>query len=213
MINLVLMKISYILIFFFICHFTVAQDTVVFFRKNNPSLEYKLPINQFTVKVKPKAKKYFTGVILKYSDSIFTFKVRSKDKNLWSSINKTHHKFIDSIYTVNTSRKTEYDSLMFEANNRSLKILFPDQIKLSVSEIKKIKIDNHNIKSKKKLLKTIEVILFASIPLLLLPPLIGTIGPIVGMSAFGIIGTSIALELIFTSKLINLEKKWCVKKI
>lgn len=200
-------KLTIIFLLFYTSSF--AQDTLVLYQKKNPNMEYKIPFGLYSIKVKSQGMKKFNALLVEFKDSVFTFKIWQNTKEARKQVRKMYSDFEKSMPEGKFYTKQQ-DSIMNILKNKENEILYPIELKLSVFQIERFKINNRDRPEMAKILNAIDAM---GITWMIAFPL--GIGLTKGVLAMPLMTIGIGLLIvdpILESKRINFNK-WAVKTV
>lgn len=207
-----------ILLFLFFCQHIIAQDTLVLCKKNNPATEFKIKFEQYQVRVICENNKRFSALVTSYNDSVFVFKPLNRSKAARKEATALYEQ-ASEIANSPEFTALQYDSVMQAAADKEKKIFYPSELKVHLSDVKKIKISIRERPDKKRLVKRLNIAGYSSLfAMLLLTPATVYLAPLavvpfvaIPSFAFGL-GFAV-VDLIVETKRINLQSKWTVKAV
>jgi hypothetical protein len=202
--------VKFILLFLLLSSSVFAQDTLTLVNKKDSTVEYKLPLNRYNIKIKPYHSKQFFARIVGFTDSTITYRQYKIDRSTKDSIRNYYENFY-ARGLANKLTLKQIDSAKFYINDTIFEIRHSLAKDLSYDKIKLLKINNHDRPEMQKAIKTVGTIALVSglASAILSLREVKDVDAAAGI-AYGITLTSFIVYLNLESKSLCL-KKWKVK--
>jgi len=156
-----MVKFIFIFLFLLLTSSSFAQDTITFVKIKDPKVEYKLPLNRYNIKIKPYYSKQFVARITGYTDSTLSYRQYKTNRATKDSIRNYYEDFYTRGKALKLTPK-QIDSAKVYINDTIFEIRHSAEKEILFSNVKLLKINNHDRPEKQNLIKTVGTVAIVS---------------------------------------------------